>query len=563
MEFAQFSSMLPALTPDGQARHESMSSVSVDITPTSVVGYQSAGRVLIIGSEEEVAEAAQRLSETGIKCHTLATGDMQEDGGRPSEVRIDFRTGSYEVSGHLGAFKAISTADERRFDLGLYAGLESGCFDMVLEFSDQPSISAQIPPPGYYWIGEDEERPQRKNNALDEIPELVGNFEKPKYFSYDPEICAHSRSGIAACTRCIDTCPTNAIASLGDIIEVNSHLCQGGGSCATACPTGAIAYAYPPAENLLEVVRQLLQHYRKAGGANPTLVFFDKENGRPLLEPFLTGMKECHLPVEVEEVGSLGLDVYASALAYGATRIKIAFTNETPQSVRRELSDQVAIMRALLESMGYPGGAVELLGAELSLEKLNSNDLADCEFVPATFAATGVKRTDIRNALEHLHDQARHKPKSAALPAHSPFGEIKVDTKTCTLCMGCVSVCPASALEAGGDAPKLGFIEHNCVQCGLCESACPESSITRNPRYHFDVDARMRSQTLNEDSPFHCRVCGKPFATSAMLNKMREKLKGHWMYEKNSDALTRLEMCEDCRVKDMFAAEGGFPRHKI
>jgi hypothetical protein len=37
---------------------------------------------------------------------------------------------------------------------------------------------------------------------------------------------------------------------------------------------------------------------------------------------------------------------------------------------------------------------------------------------------------------------------------------------------------------------------------------------------------------------------------------MREKLSGHWMFQK-PEAVKRLEMCEDCRVKDMFKDGGG------
>ena len=35
---------------------------------------------------------------------------------------------------------------------------------------------------------------------------------------------------------------------------------------------------------------------------------------------------------------------------------------------------------------------------------------------------------------------------------------------------------------------------------------------------------------------------------------MKSKLKNHWMFAK-PDALARLEMCEDCRVQDMFITE--------
>ncbi len=562
MDFQELSSSLPRLTDDGKARAQSIGAVSVAIVPTSIVGYTSTGRVLVIGPEDDAARAVQNLADAGLKCHLLATDEVREERDEPAEVRVDFRSGSYEVQGYLGAFQVISTAGERRFDLGLYAGHENGKFDLVLELSKAPTIKAEVSPPGYFWIADTDKRASQLADALTEIPDMVGSFEKPKFFNYDPDICAHGRSGIVACTRCIDACPTDAIVSLKDVIEVNSHLCQGGGTCSTACPTGAITYAYPAADNLQEIVRQLISGYLAAGGTKPVLAFYDKETGGPAIEHNLADMQENVLPVEVEEVGSIGLDVILNAIAYGAAGIKVLCL-DLASAVHKELTDQFAVMRAMLDGMGYALDLVELVDSPALLFESATDDSAAFDIPLASHAPTGLKRTDIRSALEHLYDHAAKQPVSVALPAHAPFGNIQVDTGTCTLCMGCVSVCPAAALEAGGESPKLAFIEHNCVQCGLCEKACPESSISKEPRYLFNTDQRMRSQTLNEDAPFHCRLCGKPFATQAMLNNMREKLKGHWMFEDNSDAMKRLEMCEDCRVKDMFAAEGGFPRHKL
>jgi hypothetical protein len=80
--------------------------------------------------------------------------------------------------------------------------------------------------------------------------------------------------------------------------------------------------------------------------------------------------------------------------------------------------------------------------------------------------------------------------------------------------------------------------------------------MVRRPRFLFDVDARRARRTLNEEAPFNCIGCGKPFATQSIMNRMREKLSGHWMFEK-PEALRRLEMCEDCRVKDMMREGDG------
>ena len=53
------------------------------------------------------------------------------------------------------------------------------------------------------------------------------------------ELCAHSRSGIVGCRRCLDLCPTGAIAPAGDVVAIDATICAGCGQCAAACPTGA------------------------------------------------------------------------------------------------------------------------------------------------------------------------------------------------------------------------------------------------------------------------------------------------------------------------------------
>ena len=70
----------------------------------------------------------------------------------------------------------------------------------------------------------------------------------------------------------------------------------------------------------------------------------------------------------------------------------------------------------------------------------------------------------------------------------------------------------------------------------------------------------MRPRILNEEAPFCCITCGKPFATQSMMVTMREKLKHHWMFQ-DEQSLRRLQMCEDCRVKDLFASEGEMNVH--
>jgi len=148
------------------------------------------------------------------------------------------------------------------------------------------------------------------------------------------------------------------------------------------------------------------------------------------------------------------------------------------------------------------------------------------------------------------------------LPAAAPFGRIAVNTDACTLCMACVSTCPAKALQDGQDTPALKLIESNCVQCGLCAEACPESAISLQPQYLWDSTEARQLETLHDDDPFHCISCHTPFATTAVIASMASRLGGHWMFQ-DDKAMRRLKMCGDCRVKDIFREDAaGIETHK-
>ena len=83
-------------------------------------------------------------------------------------------------------------------------------FDLVLDLLDAPVMSIPQPPPGYFAPGRDA---AALATALVELTDLVGEFEKPKYFAYKDKLCAHGRSTIEGCTRCIDVCSTRVDTS--------------------------------------------------------------------------------------------------------------------------------------------------------------------------------------------------------------------------------------------------------------------------------------------------------------------------------------------------------------
>ena len=539
-------------TANGQARAAALDpGQRPDVTPASTVEYLSHGRVLILGEESGALYAAQQLGDD-LVATVYVPGNSPPTSGTADGLLI-VRGGRPQLSGSLGNFRLSFAAAGDGTEPEALAKLAEARFDLVLDLNKSPLLTREVLPPGYYAPGRDA---HALEEAIAELPDMRGEFEKPKYFNLDPDICAHGRRGISGCTRCLDVCPTVAITSNGDAVQVDANLCQGFGSCASVCPTGAITYAYPGTADLLAYLRSVAVRYREHGGADPVFVFYDSSSAGTLADELAGDMPENALPVELEEVGSTGMDTWLTCFAYGARRVLVLAGPDTPGSVVEALERQIDVTIRILDGMGYAGGALALLrtGGDATVAEAVSSDEVIESRRPATFAPPPEKRLLMRTAINHLLEEAPGSKKVISLPAGAPFGQIRVDKSACTMCMSCVAVCPTAALREGQGLPQLNFSEWSCIQCRLCETACPEDAIRTEARFLYDDKERSEPRLLHEEQPFCCISCGKPFATRSALKAMMKKLEGHWMFQSEAER-RRLEMCDTCRVKDMMRAQ--------
>jgi ferredoxin len=225
----------------------------------------------------------------------------------------------------------------------------------------------------------------------------------------------------------------------------------------------------------------------------------------------------------------------------------------------------MSVAQAVLSGLGYSGTHFHLLpgpsaldaGGMVALDARLQQLARQQPAVPpvaARFAVAQEKRSTLDMALDHLITHARAPlPEAIELPARgAPFGSLLVNKDACTLCLSCVSACPASALQDNPERPQLRFIEKNCVQCGLCVTTCPEDAITLQPRLLLSP-LRKESRVLNESQPYQCIRCSKPFGTLKAIESMLGKLAGHAMFQ--GAAADRLKMCSDCRVIDIYSAD--------
>ena len=514
---------------NARARREALAAMAcVPVEATGIVNFATSGRVLVIGDDDGAIDVARDLPSLLVP--TVVVLDSPQMPSTPGGiVVVTSRSADFELDGHLGDFRAR-----------LQRGGKVVTFDLVLDLCRESRLSDEWPRFGYHPVpGGD----AGLETALAALAEQVGEFEKPRYFRYDADLCVRGRSGFTACNRCVQACPAGAIRGLAERIEVDPYLCQGGGVCATVCPGGAVQYAYPSVEDAIARLRRLMGSYGEAGGTVPELLIHDGAGA-----PALDTLPDNLLPYAVEEVASVGIEFWLSAVAFGARKVHVSPSERMTHDVRAALDVQLADADSLMSGLGYPAGVVGWVTDE------GGNGMP--EIPVARYAAAGSKREILFMALDHLTSAVGSDvPAAVELPATVALGEIRVDPARCTLCVSCATVCPRGAVSAEEERPALLFFEDRCVQCGLCQQACPEHAIELHARLLTDREARHRRRVLHEEAPFECIRCGKPFATRSSIETVLERLDGHALFADGA-MRNRLQMCADCRVIDMMSEDG-------
>ena len=588
--------------------------------PVPVVNYESQGRLLVVGPGSQAIPWAEKIAGS-LDVSVLCT----EPGDSPLSRNYPIYTGVVtKLEGYLGNFSVdwdlqnpidpemctrcgacVEVCPENAIDLSFQIDLEKckshracvnacasigaiaferverkrhGEFDLVLDLRAEPKMPMSQTPQGYFAPGKD---PLEQALAVNRLLELVGEFEKPKYFIYNEKVCAHGRNGKVGCNACVDICSTGAITSLfkngQGRVEVNPNLCMGCGACSTVCPSGAMRYNYPSVAHQGKELKTLATVFQaEAKKLNlslaPSLLLHSLKAGTHLLDDLgrfahvlpkqYEGLPSFVLPYGIEHIASTGIEMWLGALTYGFAEVILLLSSDEDPAYRMALEEQVQLANAILKAFGFDE-RIQLISAHSqddvqvvshAMRAMRQRGTLSPICAPASYGFSNQKRETLEAALEHLQKQAKTPlPEAgAALPKHSLLGGLAINQDACTLCMSCVSSCPEGALIDNPDEPILSFIEKQCVQCGICTQTCPEQALNLEPRLQT-VERRKQKQILNQAPAFHCISCGKPFGTAKMVDLMLAKLGAHGAFA--GAAMDRLKMCSDCRVVDMVKKE--------
>ena len=525
------------------------------VPPGRALEVRGRGRVLVMGRAADALPAARTLA-ADCTVTVLATDRPAAGVGEPGETPFPVVPDRpARLQGHFGAW-TVTLRGGRVLEA-----------DAVLDLTrEPPMIRAPEHRAGYERC--DPRRPRALAAAVQAVTDCEGAFEHPLYVDVRSEYCAHSRSAIQGCTRCLDLCPLGALAPAGDHVALDPLVCAGCGLCTAACPTGTLRYDLPAEEASLQRLQAALQAWHRSADDPPLVLLHGDGFGAELVAATRRqagGTLPGWLPLPLGAAAQVGADVLLMTLAWGAAYV-VCVGHPARPDTHRPVEEQVAVVNAVTEALGFGVRAAHAATADPDALRATLQAVAGAADWPAaTFLPLGERRAGALQAIRHLHGHAPGAPDTIVLPKDAPFGAVAVDPEACTLCLACVGACPTGALQADPDTPRLGFQEDACVQCGLCRATCPEHAVTLQPQVRPALGPGAR-RTLHEEPPFACVSCGKPFGVRQSIERTLERLAGHPMLAADPRLARRVKMCADCRVIDQFrdaSVTDGRPRPRV
>ncbi|MDZ7852431.1 MAG: 4Fe-4S binding protein [Halomonas sp.] len=282
-----------------------------------------------------------------------------------------------------------------------------------------------------------------------------------------------------ACSRCLDACPTEALAFQehdDGVSPLASDACHGCAQCVAACPSEALVSAE---------IDALM-------------------TGQAQGEPIGLG---CHRVTDQKDLTrlhclrALGPDLLAWLTARAAPG---AVTLMLPASCRDCEAAEPAEQDGWLEQaqtfchISEANAGEDYRAARTAVSRrdlLRGRPAPRPPAIAAEDAAPKARRVQRQQAAAEALKETRAAP---ALPG------LSLDADACRAHGVCARVCPTEALQETQEG-DLNFDPLACLDCGHCLSACPEGALTRTE------GSQTAAVTLRQGQRIDCRSCGRPF----------------------------------------------------
>ena len=195
----------------------------------------------------------------------------------------------------------------------------------------------------------------------------------------------------------------------------------------------------------------MLANYAREGGLDPVILFHGAGQGNALVSTLHAdsaegqprGLPSRVIPLQLHHMASTGIDVWLSAIAYGASGISVLVTDEEAPQYADALEDQMGMAQEILTALGYAGVHFQLVRAATAAELGEALAAAPAGVAPpqaATFHLAPGKAQRARHGARPFVP-ARHAQAGArAAAARFAVRRHRSSTRRAARC-----ACPASA----------------------------------------------------------------------------------------------------------------------
>ena len=336
--------------------------------------------------------------------------------------------------------------------------------------------------------------------------------------------CVRVRNRNVSCRKCVDACPVECITVEGNSLAVDPFACIGCGTCATACPVGALI-PLKPADRQLEDLMVNSLDLNDGTAVIACREMADKARGR--IDPGKVVRVECLSRVDESLLASLaGLDAQRVMLVCGdCDSCELSRAGQVALDVVLTMRDILTLWNSPMTvevhqrfpsfvrfQAEYDEGRRDLMRDARDAAFDVAAATADYEIKNALqsdegqeFSFAMLRSTNGRNLpqfmphrRERLHEALDYlgTPRDEILTSRL-WGHAELDPEACDGCGLCEMFCPTGAIrlvydDEDAEGPRtrssrahvqaVDVFPRQCLQCRTCEDICPRRAIRIDPQ---------------------------------------------------------------------------------
>ena len=418
-----------------------------------------------------------------------------------------------DINGHIGDLSVTIKKGEKIYEVA--------CAQIIWE--DAPDFATK-------QSGVFDPSESSLKEVFEKVEENLSGYRYKNFTTYDPNICQYHERREEICGKCAEVCPTVAILKDDEHkhLEFSQIDCHGCGGCISVCPSGALDYAQMPRD----AFSQIKEFYRdKVALIVPRKIDLESlhvELPKGLLPLAIEGEKFLHEAHYLSLLQTSGKSVifYSDFISKGSGDV-ITLINEI---FRRKYNKQAIFIAKDEKELKEAFDKIDSF--EEAKYGINESDLRKREIFSARLShLVGEDDLGVVKTGEHVH-----------------YGNITINTETCTLCLSCVGACNVRALTAHPEDNTLRFNPSICTNCGYCEPSCPEKDclsvvydeLSLKPDY-------FKQNIMATDEIFKCVECGVGFATKKSIEKIAAMMIP--VFGDDKERIRALYCCADCKPK--------------